>query len=249
MPRVKDSEELNDLNRAKKAINRNNMRNFKGADNAVVSGSTGKTTDLFEALVSKLIDLRASIYEVSFTIDKVILPPEQAERGRKKNLKIADVIPTFVEATARLIKQSTDIERFTVLKLKNNLNVFTEDQIGRIETEFSEVADQYAQLEENIKEAQISDRQDRALIGDELSALVENWDEPFQNWIEQFQQLLASYNKGSTLRPTLTPAEIEAELGAEGAGYSGGSRHFLDYGEEPMYKVGDQRLYAPRRYM
>jgi hypothetical protein len=252
MPRIKDSEELNDLNRAKKAINRNNMRNFKGADNTVVSGSTGKVADLFEELLKKLVDLRATLYEVNTTIDLVILPPPAVEQQKKKTVDRTTVADRFIEATSRLIVQSSDIRGFTVRKLKNNISYFSPAQIAELDSAFGEVNRNWDNLQISIGEVQ-RDPDDIKLqfIGDKLSELNEEWEKGFSDWIQTFDGLLKSYGRGGTDTEREVLGVLDeangSDAGSEASSMSGSG--FLRYGEEPAYKIGDQRLYSPRRYL
>ena len=257
MPRLKDSEELNDLNRAKKAINRNNKRNFKGADSAVVSGSTGKVADLFEELLKKLVELRASLYEVNTTIDLVILPPPEVEqrRGKIKAVSVdrTTVADRFIEATSRLIVQSNDIRGFTVRKLKNNISYFSPAQIAEIDSVFSEVNDNWDNLQISIGEAQQAESEKLQFIGDKLSELNEEWDRGFSDWIQTFDGLLKSYGRGGTdterqVLGVLDEANVD-DAGSEASSISGSGYLSSHYQPRDGYKIGDQRLYAPRRYM
>jgi hypothetical protein len=255
MPRVKDSEELNDLNRAKKAINRNNMRNFKGADNAVVSGSTGKVADLFEELLKKLVDMRASLYEVNTTIDLVILPPPEGERqkGRPKTVDRTTVADRFIEATSRLIVQSNDIRGFTVRKLKNNISYFSPAQIAEIDSAFSQVNENWDNLQISIGEAQQADDVKLQFIGDKLSELNEEWERGFSDWIQTFDGLLKSYGRGGTDTERAVLGVLDeangSDAGSEASSMSGSGYLSSHHQSRDGFKIGDQRLYAPRRYL
>jgi hypothetical protein len=255
MPRLKDSEELNDLNRAKKAINRNNMRNFKGADNAVVSGSTGKVADLFEELLKKLVDLRATLYEVNTTMDLVILPPPAVEKQRKKIVDRETVADRFIEATSRLIVQSSDIRGFTVRKLKNNISYFSPAQIAELDSAFGEVNRNWDNLQVSIGEVQQApDDIKLQFIGDKLSELNEEWERGFSDWIQTFDGLLKSYGRGGTDKErevlgVLDEANV-SDAGSEASSMSGSGYHLSSHHQDrDGFKIGDQRLYAPRRYL
>jgi hypothetical protein len=253
MPRLKDSEELNDLNRAKKAINRNNMRNFKGADNAVVSGSTGKVADLFEELLKKLVDMRASLYEVNTTIDLVILPPPAVEQQKKKTVDRTTVADRFIEATSRLIVQSNDIRGFTVRKLKNNISYFSPAQIAELDSAFSEVNRNWDNLQISIGQAQNAEDVKGQYIGDKLAELNEEWEKGFSDWIQTFDGLLKSYGRGGTdtEREVLGVLdEAGSDAGSEASSMSGSGYHLSSHHQSrDGFKIGDQRLYAPRRYL
>jgi hypothetical protein len=255
MPRIKDSEELNDLNRAKKAVNRNNMRNFKGAEKAVVSGSTGKVADLFEELLKKLVDIRASLYEVNTTIDLVILPPPKVEQQKKKTVDRQTVADRFIEATSRLIVQSSDIRGFTVRKLKNNISYFSPAQIAELDSAFGEVNRNWDNLQVSIGEVQQApDDIKLQFIGDKLSELNEEWERGFSDWIQTFDGLLKSYGRGGTdtereVLGVLDEANV-SDAGSEASSMSGSGYHLSSHHQSrDGFKIGDQRLYAPRRYL
>lgn len=237
MPLLRDPDGvLNDLNRAKAKINKNNRRNVKGSETAVISGSTKETTELFEALVKKLVDLRVAIYETSTTLDLVVLPEEGA-KGRPAKIDRTTVADVFLKETSALIRQTTDIDQFTTRKLKNNLNQFSPDQFAEIDAVFSQVSDNWAILQTGIGEAQQSDRAYLQLIGDKISELVDEWEPVFTNWLEKFDNLSKSYGKGGS--------DPERDVGDYiGAGYGFRPSHY-----EPTYKVGDQGTYGPRRYL
>jgi hypothetical protein len=229
---------LNDLNRAKAKMNKNNRRNVKGSETAVISGSDKDTTELFEALVKKLVDLRVAIYETSTTLDLVVLPEEGA-KGRPAKIDRTTVADVFLKETSALIRQTTDIDQFTTRKLKNNLNQFNPDQFSEIDAVFTQVSDNWEILQIGIGEAQQSDRGYLQLIGDKIAELVEEWEPLFTIWLEKFDNLAKAYGRGGT-DPDRTVGDFQ------GAGMSGGNRpsHY-----EPTYKLGDQRTYGPRRYL
>jgi hypothetical protein len=246
MPLLRDPDGvLNDLNRAKAKINKNNKRNVKGSETAVISGSTKETTELFEALVKKLVDLRVAIYEVSTTLDLVVLPEEGVKEDKKKEKERIDrttVADIFLKETSALIRQTTDLDQFTTRKLKNNLNQFSPDQFAEIDSVFSQISDNWAVFQIGIGEAQQSKKVYLQLIGDKISELVEEWEPVFVNWLEKFDNLSKAYGKGGS-DPERDVSDFLGEEW-EGAGFGFRPSHY-----EPTYKIGDQKTYGPRRYL
>ena len=242
MPLLRDPDGvLNDLNRAKAKINKDNRRNVKGSETAVISGSTKDTTELFEVLLKKLVDLRVAIYETSTTLDLVVLP-EDGAKGRPAKIDRTTVADVFLKETSALIRQTTDIDQFTTRKLKNNLDQFSTDQFAEIDAVFNQVSDNWIILQMGIGEAQRSEKQYLQLIGDKIGELVEEWEPVFTNWLEKFDNLAKSYGKGGS-DPERNVSDFVAQ-DLEGSGFGFRPSHY-----EPTYKLGDQGTYGPRRYL
>jgi hypothetical protein len=234
MPLLRDPDGvLNDLNRAKAKINKNNRRNVKGLEEAPISGSTGDTTDLFEAFTKRLVDIKASLFEVNSTIDLVVTIPGGVA-GQPPAVRRRDVAELFSRQVSALIRQTADLDQFTTRKLKNDLDQFSGDQFSEIDKLLSDVNTNFgilqASINANAQDARGEPVQRRQIAGI-LIQLNTSWVPTFNVWLEKINNLAKAYGPGGSVI---------------GRGMSGGNRpsHY-----EPTYTVGDQGTYGPRRYL
>ena len=231
MPLLRDPDGvLNDLNRAKAKINKDLKRNVKGSEEAPISGSTGDTTDLFESLTKKLLDIKTSLFEVNTNIDLVITIPAGALGGppRVSRRDLSDLLTRQISA---LIKQTADIDQFTTRKLKNDLDQFSQDQFSEIDKLLSDVNTNFGILQASVATNLADVRGERNITARSIVQLNTTWLPLFSVWIEKMNSLAKAYGSGGSVI---------------GRGMSGGNRpsHY-----EPTYKVGDQGTYGPRRYL
>jgi hypothetical protein len=234
MPLLRDPDGvLNDLNRAKAKMNKNNMRNVKGSETGPISGSTGETSNLFDSFSKKLVDIKSLLFEVNTNIDLVITIPGGVP-GAPPRVARRDIAEIFTRQVATLIRQTADIDQFTTRKLKNDLDQFSQDQFSEINALLGDINTNFgilqASINANAQDARGEPFQRRQVAGI-LTQLNTTWVPTFTVWLGKMNDLATAY--GRVAPPT-------------GAGMSGGNRpsHY-----EPTYTVGDQGTYGPRRYL
>jgi len=232
MPILKYSEDLNGLNKAKRQVNKNLRKTFKGSEVAVDGGVDKSVADTFEGLIKKLNDIFATLTELITTSGFTILP-SVSDRRKTKAVGAIAVADRFVGATSVLIKQTTDIIGFTNRVLKNNLNQFSPKQFQEITQQFSWIENSSGSLEDIMTEIEKAPHLEET--SQALAELSSNWEEDFNAWKTKFGNLLESYNRGFDDDAFAAPDEPDDD----GSVVSGGS-----------YRVGmGASAYMPHRYL
>jgi hypothetical protein len=241
MPILRDSSELNDLNKAKKIVHRNQRRVFKNTEVSVDGGTSEKVAETFEELIKKLIEMRASIFEINSVIGLVVTPAVYDRRRNRNDVGSSAVADRLLSSSSALLKQTEDIINFTNRVLKNNLNQFALFQLQEINKEFENVEAEAVTLNNAVAEVEDENTGnffDNTL--DALNLLTSSWEGQFKAWSQKFASLIDTYNKGLG-----NNGEPNLEIADDGSIASSMS---VDSLVGHGYKVGGL-AYLPRRYL
>lgn len=253
MPILKNSEDLNALNKAKRVVFNNLRRRFKGAEHAVDNGTTANVASMYEDFKKRLVAFRALIFEIQATFAltvgnyeadandgnssvassvsgntqySTVVTPTAVIEGRKPS-NIAD---RFVGASSKIIVAIDDIMSFTNRILKNTLNYFSPQQVAELAEVYTEIEGQLTTFAEEMEELQNEDA--RAYYAfDDVSM---RWLPKTQAYFTKLGDMFDAYNKGVGANPSGEPFHLD-----EGSVGSGGSFRV---------EMGG-RAYIPHRYL
>jgi hypothetical protein len=255
MPTLKYNEDLNTLNKAKRIVNSNLRRNFKGTEISGDSGTSAKVADLYDAFLKLLVEYKVALNELDTTFDltqrdyeKLLrdiynLPapvgrPRQPVANPDLTAKIAD---RFVGTSTRIALLTEELANFIRVKLSTSLSKFSPPQVAElnyqmnaIKSLFNTMLDNIDSLEGTLPTGETIDTASKLAFQD----IIAKWQVPATKLMTTFDNLMANYSQGASQNQYLEPV---VKLGS---GYHNPS----DSDEEPVYTVG-KGMQMPTRYL
>ena len=147
MPRFLDpnNPQLNSLVRAKKIVNRRNLKKYAIAEQSIPS--VVDTTDAYLGLTQRLTGILSSLVEITQTLvlTENQLRPRGARGAEHINVGIAD---RYLSASSALIRIAKDTSLFFKTRLGNSLNSLTGEQVADIQDVYKDVINKEALIGE-----------------------------------------------------------------------------------------------------
>jgi len=147
MPRFLDpnNPQLNSLVRAKKIVNRRNLKKYAIAEQSIPS--VVDTTDAYLGLTQRLTGILSSLVEITQTLvlTETQLRPQGARQSQHINVGIAD---RYLSASSALIRIAKDTSLFFKTRLGNSLNSLTGEQVADIQDVYKDVINKEALIGE-----------------------------------------------------------------------------------------------------
>jgi hypothetical protein len=275
MPILKNSEDLNGLNKAKRIVNRHLRRNFRGQENAVDGGTSASVAGLYDTFIKLLVAYKATLFELNTSFSLTTSVFREVVNAINDNFddnasiassssaspffnisslgsttaeeRVGKIADRFVGASSKMIQQTAELSAYLSSKLNNTFRYFSPQQVSEISDQINEINGEYTNIIANIDGLEQGTDDEIA-----FNHIVDSWKKPAGLLIQRFTALLNSYTQGKSqsllVEPDPAGRGMQNPVGLplpRGAGYCSDSDECDD---EPVFTVG-RGMQMPTRYL